>query len=74
MDAADVAQGEQDAELEGKLSVAVSAARAALAGPGDEICADCGGEIPLQRRVAMPSAIRCVECQAFAERIGKAAP
>lgn len=74
MDAADVAQGEQDAELEGKLSAAVSAARAALAAPGDEICADCGGEIPPRRRAAMPSAIRCIECQAFAERVGKAAP
>lgn len=74
MDAADVAQGEQDAELEGKLNVAVSAARAALAGPGDEICADCGGEIPRERRIAMPSAIRCVECQAFAERVGRVTP
>ena len=71
MDAADVAQEEQDAELAGQLDVAVKAARASLAGPGGEICADCGSEIPLQRRIAMPSAIRCVECQAFAERIGK---
>jgi len=44
---------------------------AALDAPGNEICADCGESIPEERRHALPSAIRCVECQAWAERLGK---
>lgn len=44
---------------------------AALDAPGNEICADCGLEIPESRRRALPSAIRCIECQAWVERLGK---
>jgi len=44
---------------------------AALDAPGNELCADCGEEIPGERRRALPSAIRCVECQAWVERLGK---
>lgn len=32
-------------------------------------CIDCGEEIPVARRKAAPSAIRCIECQAKHERI-----
>ena len=71
MDAADRAQDEQDAELAGVLDAAVQRSRAALDAPGDTICADCGGEIPEARRLAMPSAIRCFDCQAWAERVAK---
>lgn len=69
MDAADRAQGDQDAELAEHL--AAQARRAALDLPGNELCADCGEQIPHERRRALPSAIRCVSCQAFAERIGR---
>lgn len=42
---------------------------AKLEEPGNELCADCGDAIPLERRRALPSAIRCVSCQAWAERV-----
>jgi len=45
---------------------------AALDAPGNVLCADCGEEIPESRRRALPSAIRCIECQAWAESLGKA--
>lgn len=44
---------------------------AALDAPGNEICADCGEEIPEPRRRALPSAIRCIDCQAWAETLRK---
>lgn len=71
MDAADRAQDHQDAELANKLDAAVAAARSELDKPGNALCADCHEEIPLERRLALPSAHRCVNCQAFAERIAK---
>lgn len=40
---------------------------AANAGIGQEFCEDCGDEIPMARRQAMPSAIRCVFCQSHVE-------
>ena len=36
---------------------------------GDE-CRDCGDEIPLARRQAMPDSGRCVHCQAKSEARG----
>lgn len=44
---------------------------AALDAPGNDLCLDCGEEIPETRRRAMPSAIRCIECQAWVEQMGK---
>lgn len=35
--------------------------------PGTSHCEDCGAEIPLLRREAMPSCTRCVRCQAAHE-------
>ena len=32
------------------------------------ICADCGEDIPRERLLAQPMAIRCAACQAAAER------
>lgn len=69
MDAADRAQDEVDAELADHLRRHTRAA--ALDAPGNELCADCNQEIPLERRRALPSAIRCVNCQEFAERVTK---
>jgi len=33
-----------------------------------EFCDDCGDDIPLQRRMAVPGCKRCVSCQARKER------
>lgn len=69
MDAADRAQEEQDAELANFLEA--QRGRAALEAQGSRNCSDCGFEIPAARRRAMPSAIRCVDCQAWVERLAK---
>ncbi|MDC8898715.1 TraR/DksA family transcriptional regulator [Escherichia coli] len=34
---------------------------------GRRVCADCGGDIPAARLVAVPDAIRCVNCQSIME-------
>ena len=39
-----------------------------LAHKGQADCAGCGEAIPLQRRTAVPSAIRCIQCQSAFER------
>ena len=57
---------EQSAGIQ--VGAAVEAARAALVGAGAEDCKDCGGEIPKARREAIPSATRCVHCQAINDR------
>jgi RNA polymerase-binding transcription factor len=44
---------------------------AALELPGRRLCTDCDGEIPAARRRALPSAIRCVECQEWHEHVEK---
>lgn len=33
-----------------------------------EYCDDCGGEIPMGRRLAVPGCQRCVHCQSLWER------
>lgn len=35
---------------------------------GDEYCQDCGDPIDVARRMALPSATRCLDCQAAHER------
>lgn len=42
--------------------------RSSLVLKGDEFCQDCGDEIGARRRAALPSATRCVDCQAGFER------
>lgn len=71
MDAADVAAEKEADFIEARLRAQAEAA--ALGRPGCGICADCDEEIPAARRRALPSAIRCVECQAWHERVKKAA-
>ncbi|MDP9990913.1 phage/conjugal plasmid C-4 type zinc finger TraR family protein [Variovorax boronicumulans] len=39
-------------------------------GPGRDVC-DCGEDIPPARRLAAPSAIRCIACQTIFERTRK---
>lgn len=67
MDPVDEAQEREAATLAAHIESQVRAA--ALAAPGSVICADCGTEIPPERRRAMPSAIRCIDCQAWFERL-----
>jgi len=50
---------------------AIARIRAGLEGDGAEDCVECGGPIGEERRAALPSAIRCVGCQARVERRGK---
>lgn len=70
MDEADHAQEREAAYLADRLRAQARAA--ALGEPGAWICADCGEEIHAARRHALPSATRCVECQAWAERAATA--
>ncbi|WP_391563235.1 TraR/DksA C4-type zinc finger protein [Novosphingobium sp.] len=49
---------------------AITRAKAALDGAGADLCRDCGRDIPAARRVALPSAIRCVTCQSIHEGSG----
>ncbi|QZE58840.1 hypothetical protein pEaSNUABM28_00283 [Erwinia phage pEa_SNUABM_28] len=51
--------------IEANLNNEIDRARAELLGKGTTHCInpDCGAEIPLMRRVAMPNARYCVACQ-----------
>ncbi|MBB4955352.1 phage/conjugal plasmid C-4 type zinc finger TraR family protein [Agrobacterium vitis] len=42
--------------------------RADLKKPGGADCVDCERPIPPARRLAYPSAIRCIQCQTITER------
>lgn len=66
MDAADVAQEIEAVYLGNRL--AEQRRRAALDVPGAKVCADCAEPIPEARRRALPSAIRCVNCQEWVEQ------
>ncbi|MCD4663146.1 TraR/DksA C4-type zinc finger protein [Agrobacterium sp.] len=46
----------------------IAAARLALKGPGTMVCEDCPNDIPRERRIAMPSATRCIACQTRHEK------
>lgn len=53
-------------QIDDSISDAVRLARSRLpAGPSEIHCQDCGEEIPLARREAMPGARTCVFCQGF---------
>lgn len=69
-DQADIAQDREAAFLQDRL--AEQQRSAALDAPGAATCADCQEEIPAGRRAALPSAIRCVNCQAWFERVRRA--
>lgn len=45
--------------------------QASLLGDGRDECEDCGCEIPLARRAAMPNAVRCAPCQEVFEAKGR---
>jgi phage/conjugal plasmid C-4 type zinc finger TraR family protein len=52
---------------EAERAEGVRAISAALLGPGAEICAVCGDEIPEPRRRAFAAATRCIGCQEKSE-------
>jgi RNA polymerase-binding transcription factor DksA len=54
-----------------RQDAAIAQIRAGLAAEGADDCVECGAEIGAARRAALPSAIRCVGCQARVERGGK---
>lgn len=54
------------AELERDTMIAASSR--ALRGPGLAQCEDCPNDIPRERRLAMPSATRCIRCQTIFEK------
>ncbi len=66
MDEVDLMAAEQAVELE--TMARVSQVQGALVGQGSDECEDCGAEIEAARRQAAPFAVRCVHCQAEAER------
>ncbi|MBI1246144.1 MAG: TraR/DksA family transcriptional regulator [Alphaproteobacteria bacterium] len=57
-----------DRRFEEERAAGVAAIRAALAGNGSPACMDCGDPIPVQRRMAVPNARRCADCQDLRER------
>jgi phage/conjugal plasmid C-4 type zinc finger TraR family protein len=51
-------------QIEDTVTDGVLTARARLpSGPGSDDCVECGEEIPLARRRALPGARTCVACQ-----------
>ncbi len=63
-DVTDRATGLEEADRIGGVALV----QARLQGQGAEECEECGIEIPVARRKAYPSAVRCVECQSLRER------
>lgn len=47
---------------------AVARIQTSLSGLGEEFCIGCGERIEEARRLALPSAKRCVDCQTKVER------
>ena len=47
---------------------AIARIRNGLAEQGEDLCVACDTEIPAPRRAALPSADRCVDCQADLEK------
>jgi len=58
-------RGREEAQAlqEAERDRSVARIRQAMCQKGDKFCVDCGCEIGLARRAAMPSAIRCITCQ-----------
>lgn len=53
-----------ECNIERMRSAGIKKAQIALAKEGEERCVDCGKKIDPNRRIALPSAIRCTRCQA----------
>lgn len=66
MDLIDDAQAREAQFLHERIAEQRLTAR--LDAPGNKLCVDCACKIPPARRRALPSAVRCVECQQWTER------
>lgn len=56
-------------QIEDSVKDAIASARARIpTGAGLEDCEDCGEEIPLARRNALPGARTCVACQSLRDK------
>ena len=62
---------EEMGQLHGSIDIhlnAIAQVQRSMQGSGRDYCADCGVKIALQRRLAMPSCLRCIVCQSAYER------
>jgi len=50
---------------------AIARTRLVLTRSGGLFCTDCGDEIPHERRIAVPSARRCIDCETHRERLAR---
>lgn len=67
-DIADIA-GEEQARLDVATAERLAREQAARESQkGSEHCRECGFDIPVERRAAMPWVTRCVPCQEFIDR------
>lgn len=57
-----------EAMVERERDDAIARIRAELVLKGDEFCIGCGEPIEPARRAALPSAMRCIQCQRAYER------
>jgi len=64
---ADATQAMSDAAVAGAIDRVLSRGREETPN-GDGLCQDCGHEIGDERLAALPSAVRCVRCQAAWEQ------
>lgn len=58
------------AEIQEEMNQQAIAKRVIYAGTSEEFCVNCGAEIPVPRRLAVPGCTLCVACQAADERRG----
>ncbi len=66
-DEADMARRAEEAER----NAVIEQSRIPLHRQGSEFCVDCGDEILQARRLAIPSAERCLFCQTQFEGVGR---
>lgn len=57
-----------EARVAAERDAGIAAAQAALRGHGSPACVGCGEEIEPERRRALPSVQRCLDCQLRVER------
>ncbi|MBD8554903.1 TraR/DksA family transcriptional regulator [Rhizobium sp. CFBP 8762] len=57
-----------EAHIARAAALKIEAAHRAVSSIGYRWCCDCGVEISIERRAALPSARRCIDCQERHER------
>ena len=65
---ADATQAMSDQAVAAAIEKIVHHDDGASAAPGDGRCVDCGNEIGSERLAILPSAVRCIRCQASWEQ------